>query len=105
MERRTRRTRQGLVVGRSMDKTAKVLVEKVYSHPKYLKTIKSSNKFLVHDEKNETKIGDVVEIEETRPLSRLKYHRIVRILGQAKVKLKDLPKKKKKETKSDSPAV
>ena len=70
--------RNGVVVSNSMDKSIVVLVERKYKHPLYKKTIKRSKKFIVHDENNECQIGDRVEITECRPLSKRKYHRIVK---------------------------
>ncbi|PLV55644.1 30S ribosomal protein S17 [Thermotoga sp. SG1] len=70
----------GVVVSDKMDKTVVVAVEKHVQHPLYKKYIKRTKKYHAHDEKNECKVGDVVEIEETRPLSRTKRWRVVRII-------------------------
>jgi len=67
-----------------MDKTITVSVETVKQHPLYKKTIKTSKKYKVHDENNEAKIGDVVRIMETRPLSKDKRWRLVEIVRKAK---------------------
>ncbi|OGC15129.1 30S ribosomal protein S17 [candidate division WOR-1 bacterium RIFOXYC2_FULL_37_10] len=97
MERNRRRVKKGIVVGSKMNKTVVVQIETVFSHPKYSKVVRVYKKFLVHDEKGESKIGDLVQIMETRPISKRKFHRIVKVLGQAKLKYRDLPKKKEKE--------
>jgi small subunit ribosomal protein S17 len=70
----------GIVVSNKMEKTAVVLVESRYSHPIYKKTLKTSKRFLVHDELNECNPGDQVVISETRPLSRNKRWMIKEIL-------------------------
>ncbi len=70
----------GVVVSDKMDKTVVVAVEKMVEHPLYKKHVKRTKKCYAHDEKNECKVGDVVEIEETRPLSKLKRWRVVRIV-------------------------
>jgi len=67
-----------------MEKTITVSVETVKQHPLYKKTIKTSKKYKVHDEDNEAKIGDVVRIMETRPLSKDKRWRLVEIVRKAK---------------------
>lgn len=70
-----------------MDKTVVVKVERLVRHPLYKKVIRKASKFYAHDEFNECRIGDVVEIMETRPLSKLKRWRVVRILQRAKAPL------------------
>lgn len=82
-ERNLRRTLIGKVVSDKMDKTIVVLVETHKRHPLYGKRVKYSKKFKAHDEKNEAKIGDTVLIMETRPLSRDKHFRLVKILEKA----------------------
>lgn len=107
MQRRARRVKEGVVTGHGMDKTAVVCVSRVFAHPHYLKTVKVSKKFLAHDEKNEAKVGDLVQIMEIRPISKRKFHRILKVLGQTKVKMRELPRKKEKEeekTQSDTAA-
>lgn len=78
-----RRERVGVVVSDKMDKTRVVMVETLVQHPLYKKYVKRRKKFYAHDEKNETHVGDVVRIMETRPLSRLKRWRIVSIVRKA----------------------
>ncbi|MBO8165278.1 MAG: 30S ribosomal protein S17 [Brevibacillus sp.] len=82
-ERNQRRTMVGRVVSDKMDKTIVVLVETYKKHPLYGKRVKYSKKFKAHDENNKAKIGDIVEIMETRPLSRDKRFRLVRIVQEA----------------------
>jgi len=72
----------GKVISDRMQKTRVVVSEKLVQHPKYKKYYKHKTKYYVHDEKNESKVGDVVLIEETRLLSKLKRWRLVRILSQ-----------------------
>ena len=66
----------GVVVSTNMDKSIVVKVERKVKHPIYKKTIKRSKKFVTHDENNECKIGDLVEIAECRPLSKRKRFRL-----------------------------
>ena len=66
----------GVVVSNHMDKSIVVNVERKVKHPIYKKTIKRSKKFVTHDENNECKIGDLVEIAECRPLSKRKRFRL-----------------------------
>jgi small subunit ribosomal protein S17 len=84
MERNLRKTRIGLVVSNKMEKSVVVAVERKVKHPIYGKFVKTTTKFMAHDEKNECGIGDTVEIMETRPLSKNKNWRLVQILEKAK---------------------
>ncbi len=84
MERNLRKVRTGKVVSDKMDKTVVVEVIDSVQHPLYKKFIKRSTKFKAHDENNECKIGDTVEIAETRPLSKDKRWRVSEILERAK---------------------
>lgn len=85
MERETRRKEKiGLVTSNKMTKTIVISVERQIKHPKYGKFIKRRSKFMAHDEKNESKIGDTVRIAETRPLSKNKCWRLVEIIARAK---------------------
>jgi small subunit ribosomal protein S17 len=79
-----RQERQGTVVSASSDKTIVVRVDMVKLHPMYKKVIKRSTKLHAHDERNEAKVGDVVRIVETRPLSKLKRWRLQQIVEEAK---------------------
>ena len=79
-----RKTRIGQVVSDKMDKTIVVAVEDSYQHPLYKKTMKRTYKLKARDENNECGIGDTVEVMETRPLSKDKRWRLVRIIEKAK---------------------
>ncbi|MBC8455729.1 30S ribosomal protein S17 [bacterium] len=74
----------GVVTSNKMDKTVAVEVTRKYTHPVYRKIIKSSKKYLVHDEKNICQIGDKVEFLEGRPMSKRKRWRITKVLEQVK---------------------
>ena len=84
-ERGRRKTLIGIVVSNKMDKTAVVSVERRYPHPLYHKIIKSSKRYKAHDPKNEAVLGDVVRLEETRPLSKEKRWRIAETLTRGNV--------------------
>ena len=84
MERTLRKTRVGTVVSDKMDKTTVVAIKDNVKHPLYKKVIKNTYKLKAHDEKNECGIGDTVEVMETRPLSKDKRWRLVRIIEKAK---------------------
>ena len=73
----------GFVTSRSGDKSIKVTVPYKTPHPRYQKVINRKTVVHVHDEKNEAKVGDKVEIMETRPLSRLKRWRVIRVIEAA----------------------
>lgn len=79
-----RKVRVGVVVSDRMDKTVVVAVERIMRHPLYGKTVKRTKKFHAHDENNECQVGDVVEIMETRPLSRTKRWRVSRVVQKAR---------------------
>ena len=79
-----RKTRIGQVVSDKMDKTIVVAIEDSVRHPLYKKTMKRTYKLKAHDENNECGIGDTVEVMETRPLSKDKRGRLVRIIEKAK---------------------
>ena len=83
-ERNLRKTRVGFVTSDKMDKTIVVAVEESRRHALYGKSEKITKKFKAHDEYNECRIGDRVEIMETRPLSKDKRWRLVRIVEKAK---------------------
>ena len=72
-----KRILQGTVVSDANDKTVVVLVERRFIHPLYKKTVRRTKKYHAHDENNEYKVGDVVRIEECRPISRKKRWRVV----------------------------
>jgi small subunit ribosomal protein S17 len=83
-ERGRRQERRGVVVSDAMDKTIVVKVESIGSHRRYKKVIRRSAKFHAHDEQNSAKVGDVVRIVETRPLSKTKNWRLAEIVEVAK---------------------
>ena len=84
MERNLRKTRVGTVVSDKMDKTIVVAVKDNVQHPLYKKILKRTVKFKAHDENNECRIGARVMIMETRPLSKDKNWRLVKIIEKAK---------------------
>jgi small subunit ribosomal protein S17 len=83
-ERAQRRQRTGKVVSDRMDKTITVAVDRQIKHPIYGKFITKTTKYLAHDEENDAKTGDVVQIMSTRPLSKRKTWRLVDVLERAK---------------------
>jgi len=74
-------TKVGTVIGTKMAKTVTVQVERQFRHPLYKKIVRTRRTYLAHDEQGKCKVGDVVRIIETRPISRLKRWRVVEILG------------------------
>jgi small subunit ribosomal protein S17 len=82
-KRGVRKTQQGRVTSNKMNKTLTVVVERLSRHPMYDKYIRRRTKLYAHDEKNEARIGDIVELMETRPLSKQKRWRLVRIVRRA----------------------
>jgi small subunit ribosomal protein S17 len=83
-ERSLRKERTGIVVSNKMNKTVVVKIEERVTHEKYGKIMRHSIKFKAHDENNECDIGDKVLIMETRPLSKDKHFRLVKILEKVK---------------------
>ncbi|MFM7300396.1 MAG: 30S ribosomal protein S17, partial [Crocinitomicaceae bacterium] len=84
MEKRNlRKERIGVVTSDKMEKSIVVAVERKVKHPKYGKFVKKTTKFVAHDEKNESHVGDTVKIMETRPLSKSKNWRLVEIVERA----------------------
>ena len=82
-ERNRRKERVGLIVSDRADKTVTVSVEALVRHPMYKKRVRRSRKFMVHDERNEARVGDTVRIVETRPLSARKRWRLGNIISRA----------------------
>ncbi|MEW5980428.1 MAG: 30S ribosomal protein S17 [Acidobacteriota bacterium] len=80
---RRRNVKTGVVTSNKMDKTIVVSVERRVPHPLYRRIMTRTSKFLAHDEKNACGIGDLVSIEETRPLSRRKRWRLLEIVRKA----------------------
>jgi small subunit ribosomal protein S17 len=78
-----RKSREGVVVSDAMQKTRVVKIERVFRHPRYQRVVRVSKKLKAHDEKNESKVGDRVLIEESRPLSKEKRWRIRAIVSRA----------------------
>lgn len=85
MERNNRRVYRGTVVSDAMDKTVVVEVTTSKRHPLYGKRVKYTKKFKAHDEQNEYIVGDIVEITETRPISKDKHFRVNRLVQKAVV--------------------
>jgi small subunit ribosomal protein S17 len=84
MERNLRKERTGVVTSNKMQKSITVTIERKVKHPIYGKFVKSTKKFKAHDETNDAKVGDIVRIEETRPLSKTKRWRLVEVVERAK---------------------
>jgi small subunit ribosomal protein S17 len=83
-ERGERKVRTGVVVSNRMDKTVVVQVERRKAHRLYQKMVRRTSKLHAHDEGNEARVGDVVRLMETRPLSKTKRWRLVEIVERAK---------------------
>ncbi|HWY98442.1 MAG TPA: 30S ribosomal protein S17 [Bacteroidia bacterium] len=83
-KRKLRKEKVGLVTSDKMEKTIVVSVERKIMHAKYGKYIKRTSKFFAHDEKRDAHTGDLVRIEETRPLSKNKCWRLVEVVEKAK---------------------
>jgi len=82
--RNRRKIRTGVVSSDKMDKTVVVTIKNLVRHPMYGRILKQDKKFMAHDETNDAHIGDTVEIMETRPLSKDKCWRVVRVVERAK---------------------
>jgi len=82
--RNERKVRRGVVVSDKMQKTIVVAIEEIVQHKLYKKSVKRTVRFHAHDENNSAHVGDKVAIMETRPLSKLKRHRLVSIIEKAK---------------------
>ena len=80
-----RKTRTGTVISDKMDKTVVVLVESLGRHPLYKKVVRHTSKFKAHDKSNACKVGDVVKIIETRPLSKEKRWRVAEVISRKEV--------------------
>lgn len=85
MERGMRKTRTGVVVSDKMDKTVVVSIENFKKHAMYKKIMRITKKYKAHDEENICKVGDKVQIMETRPLSKGKCWRVVQIIEKAPI--------------------
>ena len=84
IERNLRAVRIGEVVSDKMDRTVVVRISRRFPHPLYKRIITRSSKLVAHDEKNECRVGDVVKVMSTRPLSKTKRWRVAEILERAK---------------------
>ena len=82
-EQKRKTTKVGTVISKKMAKTVMVQVERQVRHPLYKKTIRRRKNFLVHDEVEKCKVGDVVRIVETRPISKRKTWRVLEIIGMS----------------------
>ncbi|MFH1892036.1 MAG: 30S ribosomal protein S17 [Candidatus Zixiibacteriota bacterium] len=83
-DRASRKMRQGVVVSSAMNKTITVELNRTMRHPIYDRVVRKRSKLYAHDENNECGIGDKVQVAETRPLSKMKRWRLVKILEKAK---------------------
>ena len=83
VDRNERRTVTGVVTADKMDKTVKVRVERLVSHPQFSKVLRKHYVCYAHDEKREARMGDKVELMESRPISKLKHWRLVRVVEKA----------------------
>jgi small subunit ribosomal protein S17 len=79
INRKHRKERIGEVISSKMDKTIIVRVERRFPHPRFRKVVSSYSKLYAHDEKNEARVGDRVRVQETRPLSKTKRWRLVKV--------------------------
>jgi len=84
MERNLRKQREGIVFSNTMNKTISVIVERKVKHPIYGKYMIKSSKILVHDEENKCNTGDKVRVMETKPLSKRKRWRLIKLIEKAK---------------------
>jgi small subunit ribosomal protein S17 len=84
-QRNVRKSYVGKVTSDKMEKTVTVVIERLVKHPLYEKFMRRKRKMHAHDEKNEAAIGDLVEVVATRPLSKLKRFRLVRVIEKAPV--------------------
>jgi len=83
-DRKLRKERIGLVSSNAMDKSIVVSVERRVKHPRYGKFVKMTSKFVAHDEKNICSVGDLVSIMETRPMSKQKCWRLIKVIEKVK---------------------
>lgn len=82
-ERNERKVMRGMVTSNKMSKTLVIQIDRKVKHPMYEKFVARRTKLYAHDEKSEAKVGDIVEVCQTRPLSKLKRWRLVRIVQKA----------------------
>lgn len=91
MEQGKRKIRVGVVTSDRMNKTITVQGERLVMHPRFGKFLRKKTVYKVHDEKNEAKIGDKVEITETRPLSKTKRWRLIKVIKKGRKELPIVP--------------
>ena len=84
MKPKSRKQLIGKVISNKMDKTIVIEIENLVMHPLYKKSVKRTKRIKSHDERNECSVGDVVRIEESRPLSKEKRHRLIEIIEKVK---------------------
>lgn len=82
-KRRHRKIRTGTVVSDRMEKTVSVAIVRSYQHPLYKKVVRATKKILAHDEQNNCKVGDVVQVIESRPISKRKRWRVQSVISAA----------------------
>ena len=82
-KRRHRKIRTGTVVSNRMNKTVTVAIVRSYQHPLYKKVVRSTKKILAHDEQNNCRVGDVIQVIESRPLSKRKRWRVQSVITAA----------------------
>ena len=106
VDRNERRTVTGVVTADKMEKTVKVRVERLVSHPQFSKVLRKHYVCYAHDEKREARLGDKVELMESRPLSKLKHWRLVRVVekAQAGSAVQDARDAARPQTNADAPA-
>ena len=83
-QRGNRKSKIGVVISDKMNKSRVIAVKRYLQHPLYGKFIRKTSKFMVHDDNNESRVGDVIKVMETRPLSKRKRWRLVEIVRKAK---------------------
>ncbi len=84
VERNKRKVRSGTVTSDAREKTITVKIERLVRHPQYNRVVKKRAKLMAHDEKNDAHVGDLVEVMETKPLSKTKRWRLTKIIERAK---------------------
>ena len=84
VERNKRKVRSGTVTSDAREKTITVEIERLVRHPQYNRVVRKRAKLMAHDEKNDAHVGDLVEVMETRPLSKTKRWRLAKVIERAK---------------------
>ncbi len=83
-ERNRRKSRTGVVVSDKREKTVTVAIKQSFPHPKYGKIVRKTKKLYAHDESFDAKVGDIVRVMETKPISKMKRWRITEVIERAK---------------------